>query len=263
MKYHYSNADLVLCWKNLKIKKGDVIYVTGSLLNLGDYDKAENILEDYYKTLQSAIGKEGTLVFPTHSWRTKSKKNFFDLQKTPSECGALSEYLRKKKNSLRQFHPLSSVSAIGRNAKYLTKFETRHAYGPGSPFEKLIQLDAKFISIGIKPNFTCSQVHHAEILTSVPYRFTKEFNINIKKKIMKKEKFYLYVLYNSIKSNMRDRNRKIFKYFLKNFNILKANLGCGSVYSYSIREFHSSTMDLMKKNVYCWLKNEPKKKDWV
>ena len=170
---------------------------------------------------------------------------------------------KKKKNSFRQFHPLSSISAIGRNAKFLTKYETKHAYGPGSPFEKLVKLNAKFISLGFKPNFICSPVHHAEILSSVPYRFTKEFNINIKKKKTQKEKFYLYVLYNSIKANMRDKNKKIFQFFLKKNNILEYGLGRGFIYSYSIKDFHYSTMNLMKKDIYCWLKNEPKKKNWT
>ena len=103
MKSKYSIKDLILCWKRLKIKKGDVVYVAGNLFTLGEYYKTNNILKDYYTTLLLAIGKNGTLVFPTHSWSMKNKKKVFDLKKTPSECGVLSEYLRKKKTHLDNF----------------------------------------------------------------------------------------------------------------------------------------------------------------
>lgn len=62
---------------------------------------------------------------------------------------------------------------------------------------------------------------------------------------------------------MRDKNKKIFQFFLKKNNILEYGLGRGFIYSYSIKDFHYSTMNLMKKDIYCWLKNEPKKKNWT
>lgn len=261
MNISYNKQDLVSSWKKLKIQKGDTVYLAGNLLNLGSYFNMSNILEDYYTTLLKAVGKNGTLVFPTHSWKIKEKK-FFHPENTPSECGALSEYLRLKKNSFRHCHPLSSVSAIGKMAKFVTKFETKHAYGPGSPFEKLIELNAKFISIGLKPNLTCSLVHHAENLSSVPYRFTKEFAIDIKRKKNKKN-CYLYVLYKNIKLNMRDKNKKIFNFFLKKNKITQVVLGHGKIYCYSMKKFHLSTMELMKRDIYCWLKTQPKKKHWI
>lgn len=254
----YNFKDIVNCWRSLKIRKGDVIYITGDLTFFGKYSNFKNILYDFSKSLQEAVGKNGTIAFPTHSWSMINSSNAFSVKNTKSECGVLTEYLRKNKRSYRQPHPFSSISAIGNKAKFLTSGDSKHAYGPDTPFEKLILLDAKFISLGLEPNFTCSQVHHVEFLNNVPYRFTKEFSVKVleKKKIISK-KYYLFVLYKSIKQNLRDKNTKIFKNFVKKRKILKSKLGKGKIYSYSIKDFCHDTSSLMKKDMYCWLKKIP------
>ena len=65
MKNNYNLSDLSKCWDKLNIKKGDLIYVTGDLSYLGSYYNRKKILNDYYKTLSKAVGKNGTIAFPT------------------------------------------------------------------------------------------------------------------------------------------------------------------------------------------------------
>ena len=262
--YDYSFRDIVNCWKNLNIKKGDTVYITGDLLYFGRYENLKNILSDFSKSLKKAIGKNGTIVFPTHSWSILEKNEVFSSEETRSQTGVLSEYLRKDKRSFRQLHPFSSISAIGKMSKFITCGSSKHAYGPDTPFEKLILLNAKFISLGLEPNKTCSQVHHLEFIHHVPYRFTKEFLVKIleKQKIILK-KYYLFVCYKSIKGSFRDKNIKILKNFKKNNKILESKLGKGKVYCYSIKDFCHETSNLMKKDIYCWLKKLPKKKNWI
>ena len=258
---YYSYRDILNCWRYLKIDKGDTVYITGDLSCFGRYKNLKNILSDFSKSLKKVLGKSGTIVFPTHSWSVLKRNKIFSLEQTKSESGVLSEYLRKDKKSFRQPHPFSSISAIGKMGKFITCSSSKHVYGPDTPFEKLILLNAKFISLGLEPNFTCSQVHHIEFINHVPYRFTKEFLVKTleKKKIILK-KYYLFVLYKSITESFRDRNRKICKNFKKKNKILEYKLGKSKVYCYSIKDFSYETSKLMKKDIYCWLKKLPKKK---
>ena len=182
MKSNYNLSDLTKCWDKLNITEGDVVYITGNLSYLGLYETPKKVLSYYYKTLSNAIGKKGTIVFPTHSWSLVKNNKTFCLKNTPSEMGVLTEYFRKQKEAFRQFHPFSSISAIGKHAKYITEGNSKHANGIGSPFDKIINLNAKFISIGLTPNLTCSQIHHIEFMSGVPYRFVKEFKVSVKKK---------------------------------------------------------------------------------
>ena len=254
--YHYDKKDLIKAYTSLNLKKDDTIYITGSLLSLGRY-KGKNILNDTYKILKKILGKNFTIAFPTHSLRLlNNKREIYDHDKTYSESGSLTEFLRKKK-SFRQIHPFSSTAALGKNAKYICENNTKHVYGPDSPFERLINLKSKFISIGMEPRFCSSQVHHAEFLMKVPYRYIKKFKkkIKIKKKIYLKN-FYLFSLKKKYYKFKRDRNKKIFNFFLKKNKIFKTKLGKNFIYSYNIFDFHLSTIRLMKKNIYSWLSDE-------
>ena len=109
-------------------------------------------------------------------------------------------------------------------------------------------------------NLNCSGVHQAEINMNVPYRYTKEFEhkIKINNKVYKK-KFYLFVLYKEyLKPKYRDRNKKFFKHFLKNKKVEKAKLGKNYVYCYDLKDFYNSNIELLKKDIFSWMKVRPK-----
>jgi len=264
MQKKYNLSDLIKCWKKLKIEKGDTVYLTGNLLFLGLYEDLDNIFKDYLTTLKKAIGSKGTIVFPTHSWSLAKSKKFFSIKKTPSESGVLTEFLRKQKKTYRQFHPFSSTSALGYHAKYITNNNSKHVYGLNSPFDKILKLNAKCISIGMEPNLTCTQIHHAEFISHVPYRYIKEFTktVKINNKILSK-KFYLHVLYHAIRNMKRDRNKKIFLSFVKKNKLNYFLIGKSKIYSYSMTSFHEHALNLMKKNIYVWLKKIPNNKPWI
>ena len=261
MNFDYDFNELFNSYNSLKIKKNDVIYISGNLLLLGKYLN-QNILIDHLNVLKRIIGKGGTISFPTHSFSLiKNKKSIFDKKKTFSETGSLTEFLRKQKSAIRQFHPFSSTCAIGKYAKYICSKNTSHVYGVDSPFDRLIKLKAKFISFGIKPNFTAAQVHHAEFMMNVPYRYFKAFNqrVMVNGRLQNK-KFFLFVLKENLINIKRDHNKKIFKFFLKHNKIIKKKLGKSFIYSYSFSDFYKSTIRLMKKDIYCWLSSDGKKK---
>lgn len=240
--------------------EGDNLYVTGNLAYLGVpvYKQKEEILENHYKALRTVIGQDkGTIIVPTHSFSICNTEIAFAPDKTASETGVLTEYIRNKPGSIRQMHPFSSVTAVGKNAQYLCKENSRHVYGPCSPFDRMIELDTKWISIGLAPNITCTSVHHAELMMNVPYRYTKEFvHPILKNGKIKKEPFYLFVTYRDC-DIIRNKNVKIFNHFSKNYDLYSEKLESGKLYLYSIADFYKSTIQLMKEDIFAWLEHEP------
>ena len=257
--FDYDFFDISEALEKLNLNFGDTIYITGDLFKLGRYNRRDSILNDLYKLIINKIGKRGTICFPTHSWKLLNSNSIFIPNQTKSETGAFTEFLRKKK-SVRQDHPYSSVSSIGKFSDYICKNNSRSVYGKKSPFEKLIKLNAKIINFGLHPRFCCSSVHHSELLANVPYRYKKFFYQKVfdKKKIIKK-KYSLFVLKEKYLNTKRNKNKIIFNHFQKKNIILKSKLGRDYIYAYSLTDFHKNNISLFKTNKFAWLGYKPKK----
>jgi aminoglycoside 3-N-acetyltransferase len=138
----------------LEIKSGDTVFIHSSINNL-------NLDFPFYRVirlLQDSIGKEGTILFPTYtkplSYEFLLKGEIFDVRKSPSYTGILSEFARKQKNARRSLHPTKSVCAIGKHAEDLV---STHQYSPYpydscSPYYKIMKYNGKIIGLGVATN---------------------------------------------------------------------------------------------------------------
>ena len=97
--------------------------------------------------------------------------------------------MRNLKESQRSSHPLWSFSGIGKDVKKIFKTNHFSAYGKNSIFERLLEFDTVFISLG-KPHKSIGMIHYAEHVVGVPYRFNKEFLSKQKSKIKLKKILY-------------------------------------------------------------------------
>jgi len=117
--------------------------------------------------LLDVLGPRGTLVMPAESPQLADPANtqVFDPLTTPTTMGAIPEAFRSYPGTLRSTHPLGSVCANGRLAREITAQHTLELYeGPGTPFEKLYELDAWTLLLGVGFN-RCTSLHYAESLT--------------------------------------------------------------------------------------------------
>lgn len=150
-----TEADLTAILKEqLGLRSGDVVYMHSSVdrLNLGF---------PFYRILpliQSVIGEKGTVLFPTYpnrspvsSYEYLRARNVFDVRKTPSFTGLLTEFGRRHPRAIRSLHPTKSVCAIGPDAEWLTSTHqaSPYPYDVQSPYYKLIERDAKIVGIGV------------------------------------------------------------------------------------------------------------------
>ena len=143
---------------DLGLLSGDVVYVHSSVdqLNLGF---------PFFRVLpliQNVIGPDGTILFPTYPNRSPvssydylKQGHVFDVRRTPSFTGLLTEFARRQRNAVRSLHPTKSVCAIGPLAQTLTAThqQSPYPYDKCSPYYKLIDYDAKIIGVGVHTTY--------------------------------------------------------------------------------------------------------------
>ena len=107
---------------------------------------------------QEAIGPGGTLLMPSSHYTTSTDEyvkntKSFDVNRTTSHMGLLSEIFRRQKGTVRSLHPAHPVLASGPLASWFIEghADLVHSCGPGSPFEKLIESDAKALFFDALP----------------------------------------------------------------------------------------------------------------
>jgi hypothetical protein len=67
----------------------------------------------------------------------------------------------------------------------------------------------------------------------------------------------MYVIYKHLKVK-RNRNKKIFKFFLKNgYKLKQSELGRDKAYSYQIKDFYEATKKAFEEDIFIWLDQIP------
>lgn len=171
---------------DLGLRPGTVVMVHSSLGQVGwTVGGPATVIH----ALRETVGTAGTVAMPAESprvsdpstwndprvlpeWYEAIRENLpvFDPLITPTSMGAIPEAFRTFPGTRRSWHPIVSVCANGRHAEEITKDHAlEFCEGRGTPFEKLYDLDAQTLLLGVGFN-RCSSLHFAESL--VPKRRT-------------------------------------------------------------------------------------------
>ena len=186
-----TQAELSDQFRALGLAEGQTVMVHSSLSQLGYVlGGAQSVVS----ALLTVLGNQGTLVMPAFSpqvsdpahWpdvafnerelqKAREAVPVFDAAVTPTQMGAIPETFRNWPGTRRSRHPQTSVCARGPLAGYLTE---RHsldwAQGPGSPFERLVEVDARMLLLGVGFN-RATLLHYAESLVTGSRRKTRKF----------------------------------------------------------------------------------------
>jgi len=138
--------------KQLGMSKGDHVGVALSFKSIGYVKGGPDAFID---ALLETVGPKGTIMMPafTKSFpisKTKSGKieYIFDYKLTPSYTGLVPNAFLKRTNTIRSHHPINSVAALGKFAKYLTKDHDENSR-PFIPYSRLTKLNGKIMCVGI------------------------------------------------------------------------------------------------------------------
>ena len=256
--------NLIQKLKKLKINKTKNIFITSNLSILGKLNiNKDKLLKIILECLIKTMGKNYSIFAPSSTMNLCNTNKIFDVDKTESyKMGPLSEFLRCNKKSVRSLHPFWSVICVGKNSKLLKKVSA-HAYGVGSPWSIMLNLDTIQLNLGIHPSKAISLIHHIETLVGVPYRFNKEFNqkVKMKNKIIRK-KFYMSSIYLNKNINKKKKLNEHFFNKMKNLNFLNYEKHkCGlEMWSFKMKDFYNITLEFFIKDMYTYLEKIPNMK---
>lgn len=154
-----SDADLRGLLAQLNIGLGDLLLVHSSL---GNFNNVVGGPAGVLRCLEATLGPTGTLVMPAFpNWtQTVSQIIDFDVMRTPSTVGVLTELLRMQPDAKRSLHPTHSVVARGPRADWLVTDHHRspYAFGSSSPYFRHAMEKGKILLIGI--NMNCMTSFH-------------------------------------------------------------------------------------------------------
>jgi aminoglycoside 3-N-acetyltransferase len=164
-----TTASLVADFVALGLRSNMIVMVHSSLGRIG---WTEGGPVTVIAALLEVLGPSGTLVMPAESPQLADPagQDVFDPRTTPTRMGAMPDAFRGYAGTRRSHHPLVSVCANGQHARAITaEHALEFCEGRGTPFEKLYELDAWTLLIGVGFD-RCTSLHYAESL--VPTRRT-------------------------------------------------------------------------------------------
>lgn len=161
----YGPQELLESLRSLGVAEGDTILVHSSFkYSNGFIGSPETVID----VLLESVGRSGNLMMVSIPYRgsayeyLKSLK-YFDVRRTVSQMGLLTEIFRERKGVLRSLNPTHPILAYGPKAQWLIAGHENCPYpcGKGTPFEKLVQMDGKVVFFDA-PWTTMTFFHHIE-----------------------------------------------------------------------------------------------------
>lgn len=159
---------LVRDLRALGLRWGGLVLVHSSLSALGSVVGGAPTM---IRALLEVMGPEGTVVLPTHSWdEMEAGCRTFDVRRTRSCVGAITEAFRSWPGAVRSLHPTHSVAAIGPLADWLTAGHElcKTPCGPGTPYARILDHDGQILFLGADLNSNTA-FHTIEAVVEVPY----------------------------------------------------------------------------------------------
>jgi aminoglycoside 3-N-acetyltransferase len=148
----FDSNDLIDGLRRLGVEPGQVIMVHSSF---DQFEGFEGKPSDIIDALQQAVGPDGTVMMPTIPF-TGSAIDYvkagtvFDVRRTPSKMGLVTEIFRRSPDVVRSVHPTHAVAARGARSHELTADHgiATTPCGVGSPFAKLLDHNGKTLLLG-------------------------------------------------------------------------------------------------------------------
>ena len=161
----YGKAELVAALHSVGIKRGDTLMVHSGLNRTTGFTGSPN---EFIDVLLQVVGPEGHLLmvsmpYMSSAYEYLQQGKIFDVRKTISHMGIVSETFRRRSGVLRSQHPTHPILALGPKATWLVGDHEKCLYpcGLGTPFDKLLQLGGKVLFFDVS-FFTFTFFHYLE-----------------------------------------------------------------------------------------------------
>ena len=243
------------------VKKGDVVLVHSSLSMIGRIEGGKKGNE-YLKTLHDAffevIRNEGTLVVPAFFYDYGRWGTPYDIKRSPvsPQLGIFARYVAGLPKAARSLNPITALAAVGAKANYICGGGTGSAFGVDSPWDRLLQSNAKMVFLGIDLR-AMTFIHFVEYMVGVPHIYNKFFTVPIsrngrlvKMPICSQVRYLDFEIeYDAEKNTSR---------FEKAGIVNKEKVGSGIIRCLSCKKFFEFAKEKVKKDYFYFLKKTPK-----
>lgn len=237
---------------NFFLTEGDSVLIHSSMDRLAIWGL--NAFE-IIKALQSIVGPEGTLVMPTFPTRDSETylENYkpFNVSRTPSQMGLLTEVFRRMPNVIRSLDPIRPFSALGPKAEEYCSEQhlSLFSYDEKSPLFKVANDKGKMVGLGAPlHNFTfvhtienvMGSAFPVDIYNDKVFKLevidTNKQSLKVEKKIVKNS----ITKYRNIEKFARNFDKEILHQFKYKFS---------PYFFCAARSFMDVYINLAKKNI--------------
>ena len=167
--------DIAGALRQLSIGGGGGVYIHSSLSSMGYVEGGADTVIDAFLHV---LGPAGTFCVPTIVYAAQGPRPPFDVQRTPSEVGRITETARLRAEARRSNNPTHSVAAIGARAEEITTGHDRGkgrpspwgelAFGHESPWQRFYDLDATLVLLGVDWEVN-TMFHYQQCVFIEPY----------------------------------------------------------------------------------------------
>ncbi len=176
MKTPYTREKLIKDFSNLGIEKTDTLFIHSSFKSLGQVEGGASTV---ISALETVIGEEGLILMPSFNLLPSREERVqsWDVEKTPSTVGWLTEFFRQMPGTYRSDHYSHSVAARGKGAEAFVADHLRcdgyqspwdyppwgKTYGTHSPMFRAYVANAKLLMIGVDYQ-SSTYIHLVEVI---------------------------------------------------------------------------------------------------
>ena len=166
--------DLTSTLRSLGVVRGDVVMLHSDAIAVAQYRDLgnESGIHLFIDTLETYLGPEGTLLMPTFTY-SLTKGHVYDVCKTASSVGMITEVFRRRPKTVRTHDPIFSFAISGAQKERYRAADSVDCFGAGSVFDELHRQNGWILWIGCALNTTF--VHFVEKRVGVSYRYDKRF----------------------------------------------------------------------------------------
>lgn len=183
----WSLSDAVSALSQVIGFEDEVVFIHSNLALLGR-TFAGNSAETMFDALRTFTNT--TFVLPAFDY-SFGRNEVFDVQRLPTQMGALTKKAFGQSGVLRSVDPMFSCLVFGQNASKLISNLPARSFGPDSLFDRVLRSKGSFLSINLDLGSTlCHELEHR---FRVPFRFEKTFSGTFVDEPKKKRDWISYV----------------------------------------------------------------------
>lgn len=251
----YGEEELVRGLERIGVKSGDSIMVHSAFEpHHGFRGSIEEVIDAFLK----ALGPSGNLLMVSLPYRTSSfdylqKVKCFDVRKTPSAMGLMSEFFRRRKGVLRSAHPTHPMLAYGPRSEWFIAGHEQCLYpcGPGSPFEKALQAGAKAVFFNV-PFAYFTFFHYLEHCVSAKLAFPLYHEPAFETPVINQrgERIVVRTMVFTPEAIARRRFEVLEQWLVRRGVIRKTRVGASTLLVVDLREVMDSFEEMTRQNVF-------------